>query len=609
MKFSCDQCNAQYMIADEKVGARGVKVKCKKCGHVIVVKPAAAAAAPEPTERRDTAGSGGNPFDQSTFNEPTQAISTAQLASLKAQSMGGDQTVVSPPPPEATVSPSPFGNPFAVHTTQPDTVRATLPPVSTPEPQMPAPSESPAAGAAGFSLPQGERRNTGEFNLDSAFGSAPAAAPAPSGRPAGEKEWYVAIDDAQIGPVDVREIEERWDAHELSEDSLAWRAGMADWQPLAEIAELAYLVTERPQKKPQAAASYAAPASGSAPASSPLPQSVGPMAFAGGGDEISGVSWKPSAASALSSLVQEELVASTKPAEEPAKAPTPHDMGMPSFGASDLFGKGGNGGTGAPAVPAPATPFAGPGGDPFGGGQSWSVPKPKTSSGNKSLTVVLALMGVIVIGLVGVVVVILLRQPVVVAPAAPVVADAGGARRPVEAAAAPAEPAATEKASAAETAAKPKAAKAKDHEGSGRPKPRADAEDKTPAKGKGKAGAGLDDLFDTPSPKAAAAAPDVKPNLTKDDVMGGVKKNAASLGPCLSAAKAKSELAPGQHTLVLDFMIQPNGSVKDGALKGPAYVMGTSLPGCFAQKMRGWQFAASKAGAPVKNFPLPFSMK
>ena len=31
MKFSCDQCSAQYMIADEKVGDRGVKVKCKKC--------------------------------------------------------------------------------------------------------------------------------------------------------------------------------------------------------------------------------------------------------------------------------------------------------------------------------------------------------------------------------------------------------------------------------------------------------------------------------------------------------------------------------------------------------------------------------------------------
>jgi predicted Zn finger-like uncharacterized protein len=39
MKFECDSCNAQYMIADEKVGKRGVKVKCKRCSHVIVVRP------------------------------------------------------------------------------------------------------------------------------------------------------------------------------------------------------------------------------------------------------------------------------------------------------------------------------------------------------------------------------------------------------------------------------------------------------------------------------------------------------------------------------------------------------------------------------------------
>jgi predicted Zn finger-like uncharacterized protein len=45
MKFECDSCHAQYMIADEKVGKRGVKVKCKRCSHVIVVRPEGAAVA------------------------------------------------------------------------------------------------------------------------------------------------------------------------------------------------------------------------------------------------------------------------------------------------------------------------------------------------------------------------------------------------------------------------------------------------------------------------------------------------------------------------------------------------------------------------------------
>jgi predicted Zn finger-like uncharacterized protein len=44
MKFECDSCHASYMIADEKVGKRGVKVKCKRCSHVIIVRPEKAAA-------------------------------------------------------------------------------------------------------------------------------------------------------------------------------------------------------------------------------------------------------------------------------------------------------------------------------------------------------------------------------------------------------------------------------------------------------------------------------------------------------------------------------------------------------------------------------------
>ena len=39
MKFACDSCQAEFLIADEKVGRRGVKVRCKRCSHVIIVRP------------------------------------------------------------------------------------------------------------------------------------------------------------------------------------------------------------------------------------------------------------------------------------------------------------------------------------------------------------------------------------------------------------------------------------------------------------------------------------------------------------------------------------------------------------------------------------------
>ncbi|MCP4502838.1 MAG: DUF4339 domain-containing protein [Deltaproteobacteria bacterium] len=40
MKFSCDQCGASFMISDDKLGERGVKVRCKRCGESIIVRPA-----------------------------------------------------------------------------------------------------------------------------------------------------------------------------------------------------------------------------------------------------------------------------------------------------------------------------------------------------------------------------------------------------------------------------------------------------------------------------------------------------------------------------------------------------------------------------------------
>lgn len=38
MRFSCEGCSAKYMISDDKVGPSGVKVRCKKCGHVTHVR-------------------------------------------------------------------------------------------------------------------------------------------------------------------------------------------------------------------------------------------------------------------------------------------------------------------------------------------------------------------------------------------------------------------------------------------------------------------------------------------------------------------------------------------------------------------------------------------
>src|SRR5689334_22643461 len=47
MKFLCENCKAKYQIGDEKVAGKSVRMKCRKCGHEIVVT--ASMALPEPT--------------------------------------------------------------------------------------------------------------------------------------------------------------------------------------------------------------------------------------------------------------------------------------------------------------------------------------------------------------------------------------------------------------------------------------------------------------------------------------------------------------------------------------------------------------------------------
>ncbi|MFC1611591.1 hypothetical protein ACFL6C_11585, partial [Myxococcota bacterium] len=98
--------------------------------------------------------------------------------------------------------------------------------------------------------------------------------------------------------------------------------------------------------------------------------------------------------------------------------------------------------------------------------------------------------------------------------------------------------------------------------------------------------------------------------LAKEDLMAGVKGGMGAVMGCVSTATVDRELKPGEHTLVLEWNIQPDGSVADPHMVGPNYLMATSMPDCFARGMLNWRFAASAAGAPVRNFPFgPFTIK
>lgn len=53
MKFRCDECGQRYAISDEKVRGKVLKIRCRKCNHVIVVREPVKKAAPKAADRPD----------------------------------------------------------------------------------------------------------------------------------------------------------------------------------------------------------------------------------------------------------------------------------------------------------------------------------------------------------------------------------------------------------------------------------------------------------------------------------------------------------------------------------------------------------------------------
>jgi len=273
MRFTCDSCSAQYMISDEKVGPNGVKVRCKKCGHVILVKrppqepePAAVPAAPSAPEEAAAPPPRGDGLDE----ELGQAFDKVMSGGLAEE-------------PRA--------------------------------PAVPEPSEPPVA---------------------------PAPAPAAEGRSPLATEWYVAIEEQQVGPMPPDEVKARWEAGAVGPDGLVWCAGMADWAPISSVAELATFLAPFPR------------AERTARATAPLPEAPRPAATAASASTTGAAAvaaapgaepadWKPGAASALAALASEEIASMKAPSAEAAgggasKGKLLESMNLPDAGGVDPTG-------------------------------------------------------------------------------------------------------------------------------------------------------------------------------------------------------------------------------------------------------------------------------
>ncbi len=84
MKFCCERCQTRYSIGDEKVKGKVLKIRCKTCGNIIVVREQMAQG--EAVPQALAAGGGGSPAPSRP--EPTQASPNPLATAPAAQSAG-----------------------------------------------------------------------------------------------------------------------------------------------------------------------------------------------------------------------------------------------------------------------------------------------------------------------------------------------------------------------------------------------------------------------------------------------------------------------------------------------------------------------------------------
>ncbi|MCL2011828.1 MAG: AgmX/PglI C-terminal domain-containing protein [Cystobacterineae bacterium] len=313
------------MIKDEKVGPKGVKVRCKKCSHLMTVRlpdlelpdlelsDEATIRIPLPEEDESESffaadlspGASAEPSAEtpspflSAFDEglPTGTHLVSENADGLSENFEfskspeeehvSEENLPFMPPIQAAVPPADLGSLFD-------------------DPEL----KSPSTGLFGsldeeelgdaFERAISQRKSSAlQQSASGALFSEPSIVVSQGlSQPAGV-EWFVAVDDNQVGPLGMGEIKSYWRQGKISRDSLCWKSGMKDWEPIGALEELFDQLNVSAISTPGIELS-------------PPPES-----------EAAPVDWQPSAASALASLVQDELqgMAASPPALEPHMAP------------------------------------------------------------------------------------------------------------------------------------------------------------------------------------------------------------------------------------------------------------------------------------------------
>jgi|GEM_PF-565727 len=161
MKFLCPSCKAKYQLADEKVAGRSVRMKCRKCGHMIHVSSADAIAnssAPPPADApltTESAVTGGAVAEPAKVEAP---VAEKPAAPAKPETPAPSRVAAAPsgqtPEPAKVDAPKPETPPppRARLGSRPDTAEKSRP--QAPPEGTPAKEPLPAAGPSRTAVPR-----------------------------------------------------------------------------------------------------------------------------------------------------------------------------------------------------------------------------------------------------------------------------------------------------------------------------------------------------------------------------------------------------------------------------------------------------------------------
>lgn len=268
MIFTCNNCNAQYKISDDRIPEKGAKVKCKRCGNIITIKRPDISEEDTARFQNEATVVQRSPFSEEgeAGVEATRVVSQEQAASIfkslisehtqqgEEEEYGSDKIGVE----------GYSGSQYEEEGSADDRLTAVYESPQSSEGQDTEAEEEYQAGDVFQQGPEEEdisreaTRVVSTEQLKQMFGEEEQVGNKSEGRVSQQDyysrqdqyyapqrprgEWYVAIGQMQVGPLSLNEVEEKWGRGEINSTTLVWKAGMPTWQPLMYVPELAHLV-------------------------------------------------------------------------------------------------------------------------------------------------------------------------------------------------------------------------------------------------------------------------------------------------------------------------------------------------------------------------------